>query len=137
MSGTSPTPLARKLGILPGARVELDGAPSDFEAQLAPVPDGVRLLRRPRLPVDVVVCFCRDRRRLNRRLPILADRLEPDGGLWIAWPKKSSGVDTDLSFDGVQSAGLSIGLVDNKVCAIDATWSALRFVYRLADRPGG
>lgn len=137
MSSGPTTPLARKLGIGGDARVQLDGAPPGFEDVLFELPDGVELLRRARDPVDVVVCFCPDRRRLEKRLPRMVELLEPDGGLWIAWPKKSSGVPTDLAFGVVQAAGLAHGLVDNKVCAIDETWSGLRFVYRLTDRPGG
>ncbi|MDX1644206.1 MAG: DUF3052 domain-containing protein [Thermoanaerobaculia bacterium] len=136
MSSGSATPLARKLGIRDDARVHLDGAPPRFEEGLEELPTGVELLRRARRPVDVVVCFCPDRRRLEQRLPRMIELLEPDGGLWIAWPKRSSDLATDLAFDVVQAAGLASGLVDNKVCAVDDTWSALRFVYRLADRPG-
>ena len=73
---------------------------------------------------------------LARRLPALREGLAPAGGLWIAWPKRSSGLQTDLGEGIVRELGLGCGLVDNKVCAIDETWSGLRFVYRLADRPG-
>ena len=134
-AGYSGTPLAKKLGIEEGSRVALLGAPEGFERTLEPLPPGVRLLRRARSRVDVIVCFCPDGRRLARLLPRAQQLLDPDGGLWIAWPKKSSGVATDLRFEVVQPAGLAAGLVDNKVCAIDATWSGLRFVYRLEDRP--
>jgi hypothetical protein len=75
-----------------------------------------------------------DRARLERRLPALRGLLEPSGGLWVAWPKRASGVSTDLGDGPVRELGLAAGLVDNKVCAIDATWSGLRFVYRVADR---
>jgi hypothetical protein len=83
-----------------------------------------------------VVFFVTRRAELTRRFPSMKRGLEDDGGLWIAWPKRTSGVATDLGFDIVQRVGLDHGLVDNKVCAIDATWSGLRFVYRLEDRPG-
>ncbi len=73
---------------------------------------------------------------LERRLPALHDALAPDGGLWIAWPKRASGVVTNVTEGAVRELGLAAGLVDNKVCAIDETWSGLRFVYRLAERPG-
>ena len=84
---------------------------------------------------DVVVAFFARRRPLQRRLPALRAALEPAGGLWIAWPKRASGVDTDLTETVVRELGLAAGLVDNKVCAIEQVWSGLRFVYRLADRP--
>jgi hypothetical protein len=84
---------------------------------------------------EVVVFFTTRRVELERRLPKLKATLAPADGLWIAWPKTASKLETDLDFDAVQSAGLAAGLVDNKSCAIDADWQALRFVYRLADRP--
>jgi hypothetical protein len=134
-AGYSGTPLPRKLGIKPGARLGLIGAPPDFEATLGELPPGVEVLRRARRPLDVIVAFSVRRAVLARRLPALRAALDPAGGLWIAWPKGSSGVDTDLSDGVVRELGLDAGLVDNKVCAIDATWSGLRFVYRLRDRP--
>jgi hypothetical protein len=84
--------------------------------------------------VNVVVFFPKSAADLRRRFPALQERLEPNGGLWIAWPKKSSGVLTDLDFSTVQAAGLAAGLVDNKVCAISDIHSGLRFVIRLTDR---
>jgi len=83
---------------------------------------------------EVLVFFTTRREELLRRLPELKATLGAGDGLWIAWPKKASKLETDLDFDAVQSAGLAAGLVDNKSCAIDADWQALRFVYRLADR---
>ena len=83
----------------------------------------------------MIVAFFSERGELERRLPALRQALAPDGGLWIAWPKRASGVATDLTEDDVRELGLAAGLVDNKVCAIDAVWSGLRFVYRLRDRP--
>jgi len=84
--------------------------------------------------VEVVVLFTTSRAELAARLPALKATLAPADGLWISWPKKASTVDTDLDFDAVQSAGLAAGLVDNKSCAIDGDWQAVRFVYRLTDR---
>ena len=135
MSGYSGTPLAKKLGIKPGARVAFPGAPADFAGTVAPLPDGVHVLRRVTSPMDVIVYFTRRSADLERRFGALAGSLAPNGGLWIAWPKKASGVATDLAFESVQRIGLAAGLVDNKVCAVDETWSGLRFVIRLADRP--
>ena len=133
-AGYSGTPLARKLGIGPGHRVGLIGAPDGFEATLEGLPEDVVLARQARGRFDVVVFFTRREAELGRRFGPLAAKLRPAGGLWVAWPKKSSGVATDLAFDRVQRIGLAAGLVDNKVCAVDETWSGLRFVYRVADR---
>jgi hypothetical protein len=134
-SGYSGTPLPRKLGIKAGGRVAVVSAPDGFEHTLGRLPDGVQVRRQARSCVDVIVFFVTRRAELARRLPTMARALEPDGGLWVAWPKKTSGVATDLIFEVVQHIGLEAGLVDNKVCAIDETWSGLRFVYRVADRP--
>jgi hypothetical protein len=134
-AGYSGTPLVRKLGIKPGARVAMINAPDDFDATLGELPDGATVTTRPRGPNDVIVSFHHDASELERRLPVLRRALNPDGGLWLAWPKRASGIATDLSDGEVRRLGLEAGLVDNKVCAIDATWSGLRFVYRLADRP--
>ncbi len=133
--GYAGTPLPRKLGIKPGARLGLIRPPADFTRTLGELPEGVA----PK-PVgrggefEVIVCFCRSSRELARDLPGLAARLAPAGGLWLAWPKKTSGLPTDLTEAEVRARGLGTGLVDNKVCAIDETWSGLRFVVRLADR---
>ena len=134
-AGYSGTPLPRKLGIRPGARVALIGAPDGFDTVLGAVPDGVDVRTRLRGRFDVIVAFATRRAVLVRRLEALTGALEPDGGLWLAWPKRSSGVATDLAETEVRALGLGTGLVDNKVCAIDQTWSGLRFVYRVADRP--
>jgi len=133
-AGYSGTPLPRKLGIKPQARVGLIGAPYDFDEVLGELPPGVSVRRRARGTFDVIVVFVQKRSELERRLPVLKKALDQAGGLWVAWPKRSSGVATDLGEGMVRELGLASGLVDNKVCAIDATWSGLRFVYRLADR---
>jgi hypothetical protein len=135
-AGYSGTPLVRKLGIKPEARLGLIGAPEGFDRTLGQLPDGVRVRRRlGGQPFDVIVAFFDARAGLVRRLPALARALDPAGGLWIAWPKQASGVPTDLTDNVVRGVGLAGGLVDNKVCAIDETWSGLRLVYRLRDRP--
>lgn len=133
-AGYSGTPLAKKLGIKPGHRLGLVAAPDHAEAILAPLPADVVVRRRAQGRFDVIVFFCLREKDLATRFGALAGKLEKNGGLWIGWPKKSSGVATDLAFDVVQRIGLAAGLVDNKVCAIDETWSGLRFVYRLEDR---
>jgi hypothetical protein len=133
-AGYSGTPLPRKLGIKPGARLGLIGAPGGFDITLGGLPPGA-VFTHARGPLDVIVAFFESRSALAHRLPALRDALDPAGGLWIAWPKRSSGVETDLGDGVVRELGLAAGLVDNKVCAIDEVWSGLRFVYRLADRP--
>jgi hypothetical protein len=134
-SGYSGTPLPRKLGIGEGARVAVVAPPAGFDGALEPLPAGVEVRPHARGRLDVIVFFVTRRAELARRFPVFARALVPDGGLWVAWPKKTSGVATDLGFDVVQGIGLDVGLVDNKVCAIDGTWSGLRFVYRVQDRP--
>ena len=135
MAGYSGTPLARKLGIREGSLVALLGAPEGFEAELAPLPDGVRLRRRLQRDLDVAVLFVTDRRRLEQRFGPAAAALQPAGGLWVAWPRRSSGVTTDLTENALREVGLPAGLVDNKVCAINECWSGLRFVIRRENRP--
>ena len=143
MAGYSGTPLPKKLGIKPGTRLGLVGAPADFAETLGDLPDDVspRPVARGKAQFDVIVCFARSSQELARALPALPARLEPAGGLWIAWPKKtakkSAGLPSDLTEAEVRARGLATGLVDNKVCAIDDTWSGLRFVVRLAARPRG
>ena len=134
-AGYSGTPLPRKLGIRPGAVVGLLNAPPGAEELLHPLPDGVTLRRRAQGPLDVIVLFATTRVELARRFGQAVRALDTDGGLWVAWPKRAARVPTDLDFDFVQRLGLGAGLVDNKSCAIDQTWSGLRFVVRLADRP--
>jgi Protein of unknown function (DUF3052) len=136
-AGYSGTPLAKKLGIKPLAKVALVGAPPDFERDLEPIPEGARVSRRLSSPCDVIVFFTTEHADLLGRLAKLAAALDPAGGLWVAWPKKSSGVATDLVFDSVQHAGLALGLVDNKICAVSDIWSGLRFVVRKENRPKG
>jgi hypothetical protein len=127
-----PTPLPRKLGIKPGHRVLLLGAPDGFE--LGELPDGVAVARRARGTADVIVSFHTARSELARRMPRLRALMEPAAGLWIAWPKRAARVETDLTEDVVRELALANALVDNKVAAIDATWSGLRLVIRLRDR---
>jgi hypothetical protein len=134
-AGYSGAPLVRKLGIKPGSRLGILSAPDGFDATLGELPDGVAVRRRARGPLDVIVSFHVHREDLERRLPLLGGALDPGGGLWIAWPKRSSGGKADLDENVVRELGLAAGLVDNKVCAIDEVWSGLRLVYRLRDRP--
>jgi hypothetical protein len=126
----------RKLGIKAGARLGLIGAPDGFDETLGELPAGVDVRRRlGGRPFDVIVAFFTRRGELERRLPSLARSLDSAGGLWIAWPKRASGVASDITENVVRDVGLAAGLVDNKVCAVDQVWSGLRLVYRLRDRP--
>jgi len=129
-AGYSGTPLARKLGIKEGHAVALLKAPTGFETTLEGLPDGVTIRTAARGTNDVVVSFHTRRDDLAARLPKLVEAMDVDGGLWVAWPKKSSGVATDITEDTVREFALPMGLVDNKVCAIDETWSGLRVVWR-------
>jgi hypothetical protein len=129
-------PLIRKLGIKAPARLALIHAPDGFDGVLGELPDGVTVHRQLRGTFDVIVSFHVGRTDLERRLPVLKRALTASGGLWLAWPKRASGVQTDVGEGDVRRLGLQAGLVDNKICAIDETWSGLRLVYRLADRPG-
>jgi hypothetical protein len=124
-AGYSGTPLARKLGFKDGMRVVYVNSPAGFAV------DGIEDVRsRLAKHTDLVVCFVTARRELERRLPTLRRAVEPDGMLWIAWPKRASGIQTDMTEDVVREIGLPTGLVDTKVCAIDEVWSGLRLVVR-------
>ena len=131
-TGYSGTPLARKLGIKPGHRVALLGAPESLA--LPELPEDVRIVRRAGGQADVFVSFHVARADFARRLPSLRAMMRPAAGLWIAWPKRASKVATDMTEDVVREVALPTGLVDNKVCAIDETWSGLRLVWRLERR---
>lgn len=136
MAGYSGTPLPQKLGIKAGHRVALIGAPRGFADVLGALPEGVLLADSWPLrgSADVILFFTDRRVDLSKRFATIAKRLTPAGGVWVAWPKKASGVATDVTETEVRAIGLAAELVDNKVCAIDETWSGLRFVVRLKDR---
>ena len=140
VAGYSGTPLLQKLGIKPGFRIAFANEPEGFRELLGPLPDGTRVLRPDSRgdPLDMIVFFTREAAELRPRFGALGRRVAPNGTLWISWPKRASGVRTDLTEDVVRVIGLEAGMVDVKVCAIDSTWSGLKFVYRLVDRkPGG
>jgi hypothetical protein len=132
--GYSARPLAQKLGITGGKRVLLVNAPTGYERKLGRLPAGVTLTRHLVGIADVIQFFARDEEALRREFPLLRKRVKQDGAIWVSWPKRSSGVETDLDEGLVRSNGLESGLVDTKICAVDKTWSALKFVIRVGDR---
>ena len=129
----SATPLYKKLGIKPERRVAILNAPGGFLDDFE-LPPGVELASRATKDLDVALLFVTQLKDLRDRFAALAEAVFPDGGLWIAYPKKSSTITTNLNFDNVQQLGLDAGLVDNKSCAVDDDYSGVRFVYRLTDR---
>jgi hypothetical protein len=129
----SGAPLSKKLGIKPGSSLHVLNEPDGFLEMLKPIPDSVQFVTAED-HLDVIVLFAASSADLEA-FGRLVSMLKPSGGLWVAWPKKSSGLLTDLTFEIVQRVGLSSGLVDNKVCAIDEVWTALRFVHRREKRP--
>jgi hypothetical protein len=131
VAGYSGTPLPKKLGIKDGSTLALIGAPPDVIDEL---PAGVTVTREARGRADVVVAFFVRRIDFERRIAGLGKMIFPAGGLWIAWPKRASGIETTMTEDVVRAVALPLGLVDNKVCAIDDTWSGLRIVWRIERR---
>ena len=134
MAGYSGTPLPKKLGIKEGSRIALINAPENFQRELGALPENAVFVTRLTKPLDIVLLFVLSERALLRDFAKLVGKLATNGMIWVAWPKKSSGVATDLTFERVQRIGLDSGLVDVKICAIDDVWSGLKFVFRLKDR---
>ena len=133
MAGYSGTPLVRKLGIKADSRLLLLHAPEGFTIE--DLPAGVKPHTRPAgAAYDTILLFCAAKAALTTGFSAAAARLTVAGGLWVCWPKKSSGMKTDLTDNDVRTFGLGAGLVDVKVCAVDETWSGLRFVRRVSDR---
>jgi hypothetical protein len=133
MAGYSGTPLIKKLGLKPGTNVAFVSAPPDYASELD-LPSDVIVNSRSSKPLDFAQLFVKRETELKRKFSEYAKRLNASGVLWVSWPKKSSGVSTDLSENIVREIGLAAGLVDVKICAIDEVWSGLKFVYRLKDR---
>ena len=133
-AGYPGTPLLQKLGIKPGVRLALVGAPAGFERTLGELPAGVERTDPSAGPIDVLIAFHLSASSLRASFEAHARLVAPDGALWIAWPKRASGVATDLDGNVLREVGLPTGMVDNKACAIDDTWSGLRFVVRKEHR---
>lgn len=134
MAGYSGTPLVKKLGIKPGFDVVFMNAPDDFVQTLDLPPDTTINSASTRKPLDFILLFVMSKNDLAKKFSLASAKLKPDGMLWISWPKKASGIKTDLTDNVVRELGLSEGLVDVKVCAVDEVWSGLKFVFRLKDR---
>ena len=133
-SGYSGTPLAKKLGIGAGCRLHLRGAPASYGALVAPLPAGVRIVPRIDAGTDLIHIFATRRAQLERALRASLAGMRADATLWVSWPKKSSGLASELTEDTVRKLSLPLGLVDVKVCAVDETWSGLKLVVRKAAR---
>lgn len=134
MTGYSGTPLAQKLGIKAGDAVAMAGAPEGFATGLGPLKAGVRLLTPRARSADLVIVFATRRPDMTRRFHRAMRQIPANGAIWVAWPKRSSGLATDLTEEVMRELFLPTGMVDNKVCAIDETWSGLRFVVRVENR---
>ncbi len=134
MAGYSGTPLAKKLGIKPGARVRTQNAPEHYPELLEPLPPGVVLSSRLTREVDLYHLFTRSRRELREELPKMLSRIRRDGMIWVSWPKKASGIASEILENDVRAEALPLGLVDVKVCAVDETWSGLKLVIRKRNR---
>ena len=133
MAGYSGTPLIKKLGIKPGSNIVFVSAPSDYASELD-LPADVTANSRSRKPLDFAQLFVKSEKELRKKFSRYAKRLNSSGMLWVSWPKKSSGVSSDLSENIVRDIGLAAGLVDVKICAVNEVWSGLKFVFRLKDR---
>jgi hypothetical protein len=133
-AGYSGRPLAQKLGIRRGDVLSLLNAPDGYDDLLGGLPDGVTVVRELKGEPDFIQLFATRRADLEREFPRLEGSLRPGGMMWVSWPKATSGLDTDLSDGVVREVGLKNGMVDVKVCAVDGSWSALKFVRRLKDR---
>ncbi len=136
MSGYSGTPLAQKLGLKAGSQLFVQAAPANYMKLLAPLPEGMRTVRRIGAGTDVIHLFATERAVLEHAVAAAHKAMRPDAALWVSWPKKASGVPTDISENVVREIALPAGLVDVKVCAVDDTWSGLKLVVRKSARPG-
>jgi hypothetical protein len=134
MAGYSGTPLPKKLGIKAGSRVLMAGVPAEVTAELKAALRACQIAEDAKQPLDFVMMCTKDHAELETQFPTFAKRLTPAGMIWVSWPKKSSGMETDLDENKVRAIGLRAGLVDVKVCAVSEVWSGLKFVIRLRDR---
>lgn len=134
MAGYSGTPLAKKLGIKPPMRLVPIDAPTQYRAWLGELPEGVAIVSQPRQSLQAVHVFATKRSALEKHLSMLRRRLEQSGFVWVSWPKKASGVATDITEDVIREVALPLGFVDIKVCAVSEVWSGLKLVIRKRER---
>jgi len=134
MAGYSGTPLPQKLGIKPGTIVVVIDAPDNYRKLLGQIPSGVNFATRPVGNTKFIHLFVKERRALQTRLQSLRQKIAEDAAVWVSWPKKSSGVPTDVTEDVIRAVALPIGFVDIKVCAVDDTWSGLKLMIRRENR---
>jgi hypothetical protein len=134
MAGHSGKPLVQKLGIQPGFCIFIEGAPTAYGDIVGPLPADVTIAKRLKAPLDMVHLFATEAAGLAGKLRGCRDAIQPDGMIWVSWPKKTSGIATDLSDIVVRDTALRLGLVDIKVCAVDDTWSGLKLVIPKAQR---
>ena len=130
MTGYSGAPLAKKLGIKEGQRIFIAGAPAGYRALLEPLPESVRFVSKSDRTTSIVHVFLTRRAGLDETLARLRRTLRADAAVWISWPKRSAGIESDLTEDGIRNAALPLGFVDVKVCAVDEIWSGLKLVVR-------
>jgi hypothetical protein len=135
MAGYSGTPLAKKLGFKPGFRVFVDGGPDGYEKLLNPLPDDITFARRLTGKLDLIHLFSREAEPIAVKLEQYLHYLDSAGTIWVSWPKKAAKVPTDVTEDVIRALALPLGLVDVKVCAVDDTWSGLKLVIRVENRP--
>lgn len=134
MAGYSTIPLVKKLGLKPGSRIAVVGCPVDYTGLLGGLPDGVVTLSLDAGALDFIHVFIQREAHLRSGFPRWKAALQPAGMLWVSWPKRASALPSDLDENLIRETGLANGLVDVKICAVDADWSGLKFVYRLKDR---
>lgn len=133
--GYSPSPLNRKLGLKPGYRIAVVNPPDRYWDLVHPLPEGVALAGPRAKRLDFIHVFVERSAELQRALPKLVARIKPEAMIWVSWPKRASGVATDVTEDVIREIALPLGLVDVKVCAVDETWSGLKLVIRVEQRP--
>ena len=134
MAGYSGTPLVKKLGIKTNFRLFAKNPPGNYAELIAPLPEDVKILRRLTRELDMIHLFVTSRAELAANVPIYMNYIKQDGMIWVSWPKKASKVPTDVTEDVIREVALPLGLVDVKVCAVDATWSGLKLVIRKENR---
>jgi Protein of unknown function (DUF3052) len=134
VAGYSGTPLAKKLGIQAGAFVRAVDAPDDYAQLLEPLPANVTFVERGADELDMVHLFTKSRSKLVKYLDEYKNKIKQNGSIWVSWPKKSSGIPSEVTEDTVREVALPLGLVDVKVCAVDDTWSGLKLVIRKENR---